>query len=122
MTARSSENGFTLVEVLVAITIIGAALGVTSQVITNGAQQTRAVEERRLAILVAQSQLAAVGAARNSRFGESRGSTDGVRWRIEVKPWTSGIVSPVRLEEVIVTTGMEQSRDLFVLRTVRVAR
>ncbi len=119
---RAKEAGYSLIETLVAIAIIAGALGVTAQVISSGARQTRAVEDRRLAILVAQSQMAAVGAAQNSRFGDSRGVTDGVRWRIAVKPWSSGVASPVRLEEVVVTTGLETGGDLFTLRTIRVAR
>ena len=76
------ENGFSLVETLIASVIIAGMLGVVFQVIETGARQTRAVENRRLAILVAQSQLAAVGAAQNNSFGETKGVTGGIRWRI----------------------------------------
>jgi type II secretion system protein I len=122
-----SETGFSMVETLVAIAIVSGALGMTMQVITTSARQTKAVEDRRLAMLVAQSQLAAVGAAQNSRFGETQGLSNGVRWRITVKPYPSGVNSPVRLEEVTVTTaidekGVASKRDLFTLRTLRVAR
>jgi prepilin-type N-terminal cleavage/methylation domain-containing protein len=116
-------NGFSLVETLVATAIIAGGLGATYQVVGTGARQTRIVEDRRLAILVAQSQLAAVGAARNNSFGETRGVTDGMRWRITIKPWRGGGVSAVRLEDVSVTTGLDSDgRDLFTVHTIRVAR
>lgn len=117
------ENGFTLIETLIATAIIAGTLGATYQVIATGAKQTSAVEDRRLAILVAQSQMAAVGAAQNSGFGETRGVTDGVRWRIEIAAYRSGPASSAKLEQVTVTTGLDRDgRDLFALRTIRVAR
>jgi general secretion pathway protein I len=120
---RPKINGFTLVETLVATAIVAAALGVTWQVVETGARQNRAVENRRIAILVAQSQLAAVGAAQSNSLGDTRGVTDGVNWRIAIKPYTAGPASAIKLEEVSVTTGLESDkRDLFTLQTIRVAR
>ena len=120
---RRPENGFALIETLIATAIIAGMLGAVFQVIETGARQTRAVENRRLAILVAQSQLAAVGAAQNNSFGETKGVTGGIRWRIKVSPRRGNANSAARLEDVLVTTGMDNDgRDLFVLRTVRVAR
>jgi general secretion pathway protein I len=116
-------NGFALIETLIAIAIIAGMLGVTYQVIESGARQTRRVEDHRLAVLIAQSQLASVGAAQNNAFGESRGVTDGIRWRIAITPYRSGTASAAKLEQVSVTTGLDSDgRDLFVLRTIRVAR
>jgi general secretion pathway protein I len=120
---RHRRNGFSLIETLIATAIVAGALAVTWQVVETGARQARAVEDRRLAILVAQSRLAAVGAAQNSSFGETRGTADGVRWRVSVKPYAQGPASAAKLEEVTVVTGMEgDKRDLFSLSTVRVAR
>ncbi len=123
MKRGSSSQGFALVESLIATAIVAAALGVTWQVVETGARQARGVENRRLSILVAQSQLAAVGAAQNSRFGETRGVTDGVRWRIGVRPYAQDAASAVKLEQVTVVTGMDaDGRDLFSLSTLRLAR
>ncbi len=116
-------NGFSLVETLVATAIIAGGLGATYQIVGAAARQTRTVEDRRLAILVAQSQLAAVGAAQSNSFGETRGVTDGIRWRITIKPWRGGGVSAVKLDDVRVTTGLDSDgRDLFTVNTIRVAR
>ena len=123
MKSGKPANGFTLIETLIATAIIAGMVGTTYQVITTSARQTGEVENRRLAILVAQSQIAAVGAAQNSGFGETRGVTDGIRWRIVIDAYRSGPVSAARLEQVRVTTGLDSDgRDLFTVRTIRVAR
>ena len=117
------ENGFSLIETLIATAIIAGMLGAVFQVIETGARQMRAVEQRRVAILVAQSQLAAVDAAQSSSFGETRGVTDGVRWRIEVARRPQTIASAAQLDDITVTTGLDSDgRDQFVLKTIRVAR
>lgn len=123
-TARKSrQGGFALVETLIAAAIIAGMLAAVFQVIQTGAQQSRSVEQRRLAILTAQSQLAAVGAAENNRLGESRGVSNGISWRISITPRGRSRSSTARLEDVTVTTGIAgEERDLFVLRTIRVAQ
>lgn len=116
-------NGFALVETLIAAAIIAGMLGVVYQVIETGARHSRTVENRRLAVMVAQSRLAAVGAAQNASLGETKGQTNGVRWRVEITPRRSELASDARLENVTVTTGMTgEDRDLFILRTIRVAK
>lgn len=118
-----SERGFALAETLVAAAIIATMLGVTFQTIESGARQARQIEDRRQAMLVAQSQLTAVGAAQSTSFGETSGLTSGIRWRLTVQPYRANEPSGARLEQVSVTAGLaSDKRDLVVLRTVRVAR
>jgi type II secretory pathway pseudopilin PulG len=123
-TARKSrQGGFALVETLIAAAIIAGMLAAVFQVIQTGAQQNRSVEQRRLAILTAQSQLAAVGASENNRLGESRGVSNQISWRISITPRGRSRTSTARLEDVTVTTGIAgEERALFVLRTIRVAQ
>lgn len=120
---KHSESGFALAETLVAAAIIAAMLGVTFQSIEAGARQTRLVEDRRQAMLVAQSQLTAVGAAQSTSLGETTGLTSGIRWRLIVKPFRADQPSGARLEEVSVIAGLaSDKRDLVILKTIRVAR
>ena len=122
-TNGNRESGFALAETLVATAIIAAMLGVTFQSIETGARQTRLVEERRKAMLVAQSQLTAVGSAQSTSFGETNGITSGIRWRLSVQPYRANEPSGARLEAVSVTAGLaSDKRDLVVLKTIRVAR
>jgi type II secretory pathway pseudopilin PulG len=121
--ARNNESGFALAETLVATAIIAAMLGVTFQSIEAGARQTRQIEDRRKAMLVAQSQLTAVGSAQSSSLGETSGLTSGIRWRLSVQPYRADEPSGARLEAVSVTAGLaSDKRDLVILKTIRVAR
>jgi type II secretory pathway pseudopilin PulG len=121
--ARDNESGFALAETLVATAIIAAMLGVTFQSIEAGARQTRQIEDRRKAMLVAQSQLTAVGSAQSASFGETSGLTSGIRWRLSVQPYRANEPSGARLETVSVTAGLAgDKRDLVILKTIRVAR
>ena len=123
MMANEPQNGFALVETLVATAIIAAMLGVTFQSIETGARQTRLIEDRRQAVLIAQSQLSAVGAAQSNAFGDTRGLTGGISWRLTVQPFRANQPSAARLEEVTVTAGLAADpRPLVILKTVRVTR
>lgn len=121
--ARDRDSGFALAETLVATAIIAAMLGVTFQSIETGARQTRQIEDRRKAMLIAQSQLTAVGSAQSASFGETSGLTSGIRWRLSVQPYRANEPSGARLEAVSVTAGLAgETRDLVILNTIRVAR
>lgn len=123
MRASDDDRGFALAETLVAAAIIAGMLGVTFQTIENGARQARLIEDRRQAMLVAQSQLTAVGSAQSTSFGETSGLTSGIRWRLMVQPFRADEPSGARLEQVSVAAGLAgDKRDLVVLRTIRVAR
>ena len=75
------------------------------------------------AMLVAQSQMTAVGSAQSTSLGETSGITSGIRWRLSVQPFRANEPSGARLEQVSVTAGLARdSRDLVVLKTIRVAR
>ena len=123
MSSPGTQSGFALIETLVATAIIAAMLGVTFQTIQIGAGQTRMVEDRRRVMLIAQSQLAAIGTAQSSSFGETNGLTSGIRWRLALRPFRAEQPSGAPLEIVTVTAGLESDkRDLVILKTIRVAR
>jgi type II secretory pathway pseudopilin PulG len=122
-TNGSVEKGFALAETLVATAIIAAMLGVTFQSIESGARQTRMIEDRRQAMLIAQSQLTAVGSAQSTSLGETSGITSGIRWRLSVQPYRANQQSGAKLELVSLTAGLErEKRDLVILKTIRVSR
>jgi type II secretion system protein I len=123
MMRRKNQSGFALVETLVATAIIAAMLGVTFQTVQNGARQTRMIEDRRRAMLVAESQLQAVGAGQSSSFGETRGLTSGIRWHLTLRPFRSDQPSGAPIQLVSVSAGLEgEKRDLITLKTIRVSR
>lgn len=56
--ARHKEQGFTLVEVLVAFAIVSVSLGILLSAFSNASTALDGMEARRAAILIAQSRLA----------------------------------------------------------------
>ena len=122
MNAAGAQRGFTLVETLIALAIIAGALAATLQVVVSQIRATRMIDERRMAMLVAQSQLAAIAAAADSGQFETRGRTSGVAWRAAIAPYPTRFARP-RIESVTVSAGTgPDGRPLAVLRSLRLAR
>lgn len=87
------ESGSILVESLVATAFLATVLGSTLGVIADGRARDRAVTERRLALLVARSQLAAAGAEGGLRVGSTEGVEGDFSWRVTVEPCGEGGLS-----------------------------
>ena len=87
----NAQRGFTLLEVLVALTLLAIFFGALFRVFAGGLSVTRGGEAQSHAVLLAQSKLAEIGADHGigpgSHFGEfeHRGSEgSGYRWRAEL--------------------------------------
>ncbi len=120
--AAPDDAGFTLVETLIATALVAAMLGATVSTVVANARASRMVEDRRVATLVAQSQLSAAAAAANTGLLEARGTTSGVTWRVRIAPFSGRHALP-RLEEVTVDAGRGASgAALVTLKTLRIAR
>ena len=123
MSSNRADDGFALAETLVSAAIIAAMLGVTFQSITASAQQSRMIEERRLALLVAQSQIAVADAATETSFGETRGQTSGINWRVNITPYPALTAASLPLELVTVAAGNGvKGASLVTLKSLRIAR
>jgi prepilin-type N-terminal cleavage/methylation domain-containing protein len=119
---RRQDEGFTLPEALVASAIVAAMLGVTLNVVQNNARAARINEERRAALLVAQSQLAVAEVAVAGRFAEREGRSGVIDWQLRVEPFRGTIASPA-LDQITVTAGAGPSgQPLVELTTLRMAR
>lgn len=80
-------QGFSLLEVLVAFTILGIALTVLMQVFSTGLRNITVGEDYTRAVLLAESRLASVGVEEPLQEGEQSGSFDGpqgYRWRVVI--------------------------------------
>lgn len=84
------DGGDVFVEALVASAIVAMILAATFRVVGDGAARERMIESRRLALLVAKSELAAVGTEIPLAPGESAGFAGDQVWRVEISPYDAG--------------------------------
>lgn len=85
MRARA-EDGFTLVEVLVAFVILAGAIILSFQIFADGLRRLSAVEARTNAVNVAKLELARLSNSKNISEGVTTGTTEGIAWKITVTP------------------------------------
>ena len=86
MSARSHAAGFTLIEVLVALAVIGLALGAFAGAFGNGLVGHRTASDAETALALAENQLALAGAT--PRIGSSSGDfAGGFAWRATVSSY-----------------------------------
>lgn len=89
--AGRPDAGSVFVESIIAAAIVAMALGATFQVIAQSARRGHAIEDRREALLVAQSELAAVGSEIPLTPGQSAGLAGDLEWRVDVSPYADAI-------------------------------
>lgn len=116
------DRGSVFIDSMVAAAIVALALGATFQAIGEGARRSRDVEAHRMALMVAQSQLAAVGSQYPLHPGVSTGEANGYVWRIDVSPYTEGVESSAAGGLWRVAVSVEERAggpDLVSLHTLR---
>jgi prepilin-type N-terminal cleavage/methylation domain-containing protein len=82
MSRISSEEGFTLLEVIVAVAIMAAAMGVLYPIFAATPGRVRASQERNLAVSELQSQMEKVLVTKNWQDLPSEGTFNGWEWRL----------------------------------------
>jgi general secretion pathway protein I len=78
-------QGFTLLEVLVALIVFALVFGILAQILRTGLRQSASAETTAAASLLARSQLARVGTELALEVGEVEGEADGLRWRTAIE-------------------------------------
>lgn len=86
---NSPDRGTVFVESIIAAAIVAMALGTTFEIIADGAKRDRSVEAHQLALLVAQSQLADVGADIPLATGRTTGLAGGYAWQVDVSSYAA---------------------------------
>lgn len=86
--ARRRQAGFTLIEVVAALTILAVVLGVGYRILGDGLAGVRQAETRAGALAIAEAQLAALGVESVLEAGRWDGQGDGYRWTLTITPRT----------------------------------
>jgi general secretion pathway protein I len=88
VTARCRQQGFTLIEILVAFMILALALTVIFRIFSGGLRNVELSADYTLAALVAESQLAEAGVTAPLEPGETRGEwDDSFSWQRIIEPY-----------------------------------
>jgi hypothetical protein len=119
-----TDGGSAFVESVIAAAIVAMALGATWRVVADGAARDRAAETRRTALLVAQSELADVGADIPLVPGEAAGRSGNLTWRVEITPFAENDdrTTVGDLMDVAVSVwGPSGGPSLVTLRSLRLA-
>jgi general secretion pathway protein I len=123
-----SEDGFSLLEVLVAFAILSISLGVLLQVFSGGLRNAALSEEYTYAVLHAESLLAAVGREDELIEGIEAGEIDETySWRLTVTPYVEDEFNQDDFEVnpywvvMEVFWGSDERRRSVVLETLRLA-
>lgn len=106
MTGPAYCRGFSLLEVLVAFTILAMLLGALFQVFGGGLRAARVGDDYTRATIIAQSRLAAMGAELPIQEGVMSGSTDEkFDWRVSARsyadpelPAEDGLPRPLQVD------------------------
>jgi general secretion pathway protein I len=124
MTARGDE-GSVLIESMIAAAVVAIMLGGLYQTIGASAQRHRMIEARRAALMIAQSELASVGADIPVATGRTSGVSGGYIWEVETAPYGAGGITVSDAGRAALVTVSVSARDgggpLATLRSVRLA-
>ncbi len=88
--AKISQGGFSLLEILVAFSILSMALGVLLAIFGKGLNLAATSDEYTKAVLLAESTLAGVGIEKVLEPGQENGSVDDIyEWSVNVEPFVT---------------------------------
>ena len=110
-----AEDGFTLVEALVAFVILAGAVILSFQIFADGLRRLSAVEARTKAVNIARSELARLSSSKSISEGVTTGTTEGIAWKITVTP--VGGISAFKVEVRAADAG-EKAEGPSVIETI----
>jgi general secretion pathway protein I len=125
ITRAEREAGFTLVEVIVALAMLSAGLGLLLGLISNGLRQTATAQRMAAAGSLAQSLMAEVGTVLAIGPEERSGQyPNGYRWHLVMQPYDGTNVikeGSVRLYRIVAEVAWDEGpeRRIYALTTLR---
>jgi prepilin-type N-terminal cleavage/methylation domain-containing protein len=93
---KSNTDGFTLIEVLIALSIVAIALTSIGALMASSARGVRSIESRVMRAEIARSTLTALPDRSQLKPGYLSGRTSGHDWRVDVQPYVTPDRRPTR--------------------------
>jgi hypothetical protein len=84
---KRRESGSALIEAMIGAAIVMGTLAGMYEAIRESAAHNHMIEERRTALMIAQSELAAVGSIIPAAVGVTEGTQGTYYWRVDVEPY-----------------------------------
>ena len=121
---RRWSEGFTLIEVLVALAVVAAALAAIGSLIATSGRGAHAVEQHVALVEQARAVMAALPRRDELSIGQAAGEIAGYRWQIAVLPYPTGQTGTVSqwVPRTVVTTVRSRSGAALQVHTVRLVR
>jgi general secretion pathway protein I len=123
---ETDERGFTLIEVLIALAILGVSLGVVLTTVSDSLARTRRSEQELLATSFAQSLQSRVGADLSVKGDNASGEVPGgFSWRLSIEKFgseeerASWEANPVTVTATVVWQEAGNDRSIA-LKTVKI--
>ncbi|MEW6691611.1 MAG: prepilin-type N-terminal cleavage/methylation domain-containing protein [Pseudomonadota bacterium] len=113
-------RGFSLLEVVVAFSILAMAMGVLMALFSQGLRNAQVARDYGRALVLAQSRLAEVGVTSPLRPGTEEGLSGGLVWRVEVAELPREGKHPLRAYQVTVEVVAGEGRAVT-LHSMRLA-
>lgn len=117
-----SSSGFTLLEVIIALAIMGIGFALAMELLATGLRSAKASEDYTLAVLLARQKMAETLATSFLTGSAEQGQFDGgLNWATEIQPFSQDQELPAQLYQVRVRVAWpgrrgEKSVDLYTLR------
>ena len=117
---RSSQRGYTLLEVLVAFALLAIGLGLLLATLSGGVRSVARSSQSTQATLYAESLLDTLGADQRLQPGRSQGAFDNgrYRWTLEIKPFKPPVAAPARGDPYTTDPNLQSFVDNVLLRVV----
>ncbi|NOQ64657.1 MAG: prepilin-type N-terminal cleavage/methylation domain-containing protein [Methyloprofundus sp.] len=91
MIKKSKQQGFSLLEILIAFSILAFSLGILLNIFSGGLRRTIVSEEYQQAVIIAQSKLAAAGVETALEEAKGHGKVqDKYTWSVQVQAYDDG--------------------------------
>jgi general secretion pathway protein I len=118
------SEGFTLIEVLVALAVVAASLAAIGSLIATSVRGVRAVEQHVALVERGRAIMAALPRREGLSIGQAAGEIAGYRWQINVLPYPTGRGDAASqwVPRTVVTTVRSRSGTALQLHTVRLVR